>query len=278
MTGKRDNFAHLDDIIREINSWASRCESEDDESEESESRNETAQTLIQGIDEMRRLATDGVWCHKEELSFRSSLVHDAPLFGTHENLGENVNEHAEYYFSQNKFHSISLDWLYTNLLIAYSFQRHRDKSESATSDIVGGSFYRGTLEFIDGRFIWGSLMILGWILVRLVKAVLVLLPFAAVDSQYFYPTMIISSGTLATIIISRSRLDSMYLSLKRKTLEELESISRVYALAARKYIQWEVLDDELSSTRRRGVRWLTSLFIASRNRRGGSFNGWRGEV
>ncbi len=260
-------IVQIDSIIHDIRAWGENADSFDSISATDFSSPElpTAESLIEDVESLRFLTKDGYFT-RPALQLRLNLPHDEVFFGSADDLGQRINASAEHYFSQSWYRSNALDWIYVNVLVAYTYQRHRNQSESLTADIIGGKFYRGVLELIDGKRSQGVQILLGYVLTLLVKAALIILPLALSGSEFLLPASLFSGAVLFSMALDRHRLEGVYLARKQKALEDLQVIKRVYALAVRKNIPWEDIRDELQLTRGQGICWLTGLYAAARGR------------
>jgi hypothetical protein len=256
----QSKFARIEDIVNEINIW-------------DEARNRTgvqrkhdspsATVLIEGVRDVERLSSGGVFAQPELSPYRS-LRHDDAMrfFATPDNLGESINRHAEYYFGQTEFTSSSLDWLYVNLLVAYSYERYKTTAERLTGEVIGGMFHRATIEYVEGRRLWSVALLGSGLVVTSVKVLLVTLPFFLVDGDFFLPSVYVACATLAFAIFKTHRLETIFLSRKRAVFEQLAEFRRVQLLIATTRIRWDILQAELRHPAMREAGWLPALLDA----------------
>jgi hypothetical protein len=259
------NLASFDGILAEIRDWEGRDRRIDTvgSKESASDYSPSADLLADGVNEIRRVAGETDFYAPPTLSLNKSLPHDQLFFGNAANRGDVVNAHAEYYFAQTRFRSEALDWVYINCLVAYSYERYKNSAESLTAGVSGGGFYRSADLFIDGRRGWAFAMLIGHLLVISLKAGLIFLPFFAAETAYLLPTMLVSAGTIALVVLAHHRREEAFQDRKRKTLVDLDAISRVQRLVARRPIHWKALADEIDIARRQGIGWLSALLTAT---------------
>jgi len=223
-------------------------------------RNKAIDNITEGLTELKLCCENGTWSHFNELSITQNKLKIKYGFGV--SIVDWLVKHSDYYFSQNEIRIEELDWLFTDMLIAYSFKRQIDDLESWVAEMCGGAFFYGFLKIIEKQYLAALALVVGKLLIWGIVGAAFLIPLAIADYGKSPLFILISAVVLFHVLRVKYKKDSDYMAIKMKAYESAWAINRVYSLTSTEHIHWDVLQKELDTTREQGVKWLPSLYTA----------------
>lgn len=226
-------------------------------------RENAIEKIREGLSELQACGDGGTWSHLDDLSVASNKLKTKYfLVG---NYFELVDTHAGYYFSQNEIRTKELDWVYTDLLIAYTFKRQVTDSEGWIAEIFAGAFFHGFLKLMEKQFLMAFTLVLGKLLMWVIVGAAIVVPIIIYGSEKDPLYMLFSAVVLFHVLRVKYKKDCDFMTLKIEAFKNVWAINRVYSLTSSEHIHWDILGKELDSTREQGVKWLPSLYTAVKN-------------
>ena len=260
------NFEHLIEVVEsmrindiDVPSMSSELSSREQLQKAVYRRENAINKITEGLSELQACGDDGSWRHIDELSVASNKLKTRSGFSNYFDL---VDKHAGYYFSQNEIRTKELDWLYGDLLIAYTFKRQVTDSESWMAEIFAGAFFHGFLKLMDKQFLMALVLVLGKLVMWAILGAAIVVPIIIADSEKQPLYMLFSAVVLFHALRVKYKKDSDFMALKIEAFKNVWAINRVYSLTSSEHIHWDILGKELESTREQGVKWLPSLYTA----------------
>jgi hypothetical protein len=211
--------------------------------------------VIRGLEDLVGCTENGWWFHRAPLSTNDQLKYvDIQA----------LNANATAYFSQSSLKREDLDWFYIDALIAYSNTAMVALGESLAGDQFSGAFVHGIRMLNQGRYGMGVAFIVGKLFKWLILIGAFVLPLSSADELQY---SVLSLAAIGYVLVSTYTKNREYSCMKRKIFERIWDINQVYALTAdTSGIEWDLLGQTLEETRRRGVPWLSGLYVAVQNR------------
>lgn len=250
--------ANIDEMIRSVEALDSG------EADEDGAPDDATERIKEGLSFLHGCTDNGTWWHLPELSLmKMTKLRETYITWKYADL---IDQHASYYFSQKRIRTKELDWLYADLLIAYTFQKYASDAQNWMAEMFGGAFFHGFFKIMEGRFLMGLTLIGGKALLWLIVAAGIILPIVIAVSEKNPIIGLVSVVFVFHVLHAKYTKDKASLALKIEIFKNFWAINRIYLLTSSVNVNWDILGKELDSTRAQGIPWLPSLYTAVRGR------------
>ena len=186
-------------------------------------------------------------------------------FKVHVEYVASVNERSNYYFEQDVLRLDSVDWLLTDYLIFGSYKILIDNmSESMLKDFKQTTFFNSMFNFAQGKSVAGAIGLI-WFLAKwfLIIGLFLILIFNSTESPIFG---VFALAMVGYFIFKRHNAKKQFSESMKNWQPKIDLIRKVYSLTGTSHIHWDILNEEITSSRRSGVEWCTSLYTAIKGR------------
>lgn len=195
--------------------------------------------------------------------------HQATLRDAHETFAsyrfQNLEEGAAIYLQHSKLKSPLFDWYLADAAIFQAFQWQLDALQSLAHPMLhkATTLKRPILALLAGI----SLRAIAWVLAALVLLGLLALAVQTTKTTIQLIALAAASALVLHLWRKRARERRSREVAIQPILQRLDTLERLNKLTATQRIAWDVLADELRSSRLEGIAWPSFIFELTQSRR-----------